>query len=71
MLYLHFNKHLHNIKLLGFRKENMEAKGDSIEAHKYLLGCMYSEEFITQILAILRKKKKKRRRNPAAFKLSW
>lgn len=36
----------------------MEAKGDSIEAHKYLLSYVHSEEFITQILAILRKKKK-------------
>lgn len=47
----------------------MEAKGDSIEAHKYLLSYVHSEEFITQILSILRKKKK-RRRNPEAFKLS-
>lgn len=60
MLYLHFNKHLHNIKSLGFRKESMEAKGDSIEAHKYLLGCVYPEEFITQTLTILRKKNKKK-----------
>lgn len=59
ILYLHFNKHLHNVKSLGFRQESMEAKGDSIEAHKYLLGCVYSEEFITQTLTILRKKKKK------------
>lgn len=38
----------------------MEAKGDSIEAHRYLLDCVYSEEFITQILTILRKKNKKK-----------
>lgn len=40
----------------------MEAKGDSIEAHKYLLSYVHSEEFITQILAILRKKKKKKKK---------
>lgn len=38
----------------------MEAKGDSIEAHKYLLCCVYSEKFTTQILTILRKKNKKK-----------
>lgn len=40
----------------------MEAKGDSVEAHKYLLHCVYSEEFITQILDILRKKIKKKKK---------
>lgn len=67
MLYLHFNKHLHNIKSLGFRKGSMEAKGDPTEAHKYLLDCVYSEEFITQTLNYSQEKKK---RNPAAFKLA-
>lgn len=46
----------------------MEAKGGYTEAHKYLSGCMNSEEFINQILTILRRKKEKR--NPAAFDLS-
>lgn len=40
----------------------MEAKGGYPEAHKYVSGCMSSEEFISQILSILRKKKKKRKR---------
>lgn len=31
MLYLHFNKHLHNIESQGFRKESTEAKGDSTQ----------------------------------------
>lgn len=64
MLYLHFNKHIQNIsEFLNFRKERIEGEGGYTEAHKYLLSCMDSEKFISQILTILKRKKK---RNPAA-----